>query len=94
MKICSLCRKETEIDRFFSKKSVCSKCGGDLHICLNCKFYSGSAHNKCIETKAEFQRSREKANFCDYFIFRESGHASPNKEREDAIKKLDDLFKK
>ena len=94
MKICALCRKEIETGKYFSGKSVCPKCGGDLHICLNCRFYSESSHNKCKETKAEFQRSREKANFCDYFVFAEAGAASSDSAKEEARRKLDDLFRK
>jgi len=93
MKVCSLCGKEVETDKYFSRKSSCPKCGGDLHICLNCRFYSESSHNKCIETKAEFQRSRDKANFCDYFVFRETSVPSGN-AKEDAKKRFEDLFRK
>jgi len=53
---------------------------------------SETSHNKCLEPKAEFQRSREKANFCDYFTFRESASSSSGKEN--ALKKLEELFKK
>ncbi len=94
MNICTLCRKEVEINKYFSRKSACPKCGGDLHICLNCRFYSESAHNKCIETKAEFQRVRDRANFCDYFVFKEVTSSSSDNEKETAKKKLDDLFRK
>lgn len=94
MKICVLCRREISTDKFFSRKSACPKCGGDLHICLNCTFYSETSHNKCLEPKAEFQRTRDKANFCDYFRYRESSAASPDREKEEARKKLDDLFRK
>ncbi len=94
MNICSLCGRQIEVDKYFSRKSACPKCGGDLHICMNCRFFSESAHNKCVEPKAEFQRSREKANFCDYFVFKEGGPASSDKTRQDALKKFDDLFKK
>ncbi len=95
MKACALCKKEIEVDRYLSRKATCPNCGGDLHICLNCRFYSETAHNKCLEPKSEFQRSRDRANFCDYFVFgeRTSGSAS-GKEREDALRRLDDLFKK
>jgi hypothetical protein len=94
MKICSLCEKEVRIDKYFSRKSSCPKCGGDLHICLNCRFYSETSHNKCIEPKAEFQRSRDKANFCDFFTFKESLSSSSVKEKEDAKKRFEDLFRK
>ncbi len=100
--MCALCKREIEIDKYFSRKSQCPKCGRDLHICLNCKFYSESSHNKCIEPTAEFQRARDKANFCDYFVFmedvqrrKETGRISPSgSEKEDAKKRFEDLFKK
>lgn len=94
MNICALCRKEVLLDKYFSRKSTCKDCGGDLHICLNCRFYSETAHNRCLETKAEFQRSREKANFCDFFSFREGRPAGAKDKKADALKKLDDLFRK
>ena len=93
MNICALCGKETQIDKYFSRKSTCTKCGGDIHICLNCKFYSESSHNKCLETKSEFQRTRDKTNFCDYFVFKETASSSSSGEKEDALKKLEDLFR-
>lgn len=94
MKVCALCGKKVEIDKYLSRKSTCPDCGGDLHICRNCRFYSETSHNKCLEPKAEFQRSRDRANFCDYFIFREAAAFSSGKGKEDAMRKLEDLFKK
>jgi predicted RNA-binding Zn-ribbon protein involved in translation (DUF1610 family) len=94
MKVCALCGKRVEIDKYFSRKSTCPDCGGDLHICLNCRFYSETSHNKCLEPKAEFQRSRDKANFCDYFAFREATSSFSVKEKEEAKRRLEELFKK
>jgi hypothetical protein len=94
MTVCALCGKEVAADKYFSRKSTCLKCGGDLHICLNCKFYSETSHNKCIEPKAEFQRSRDRANFCDYFTFKESAAFAPAKEKEKIKQRLEDLFRK
>jgi ribosome-binding protein aMBF1 (putative translation factor) len=92
---CSLCGKTIPEEKYFSRKSVCVSCGGDLHVCLNCKFFSESSHNKCLEPKAEFQRRRDKANFCDFFAFRpDSVKNSGENEKEEARKKLDDLFRK
>jgi len=91
---CALCKKEITIDRNLSRKATCSACGGDLHICLNCKFFSESSHNKCLEPKAEFQRTRDRANFCDFFVFLEGRPSSSAGDKEEARKKLDDLFRK
>src|SRR4030042_7019041 len=94
MKGCALCGKKVEIDKYLSRKSTCPDCGGDLHICLNCRFYSETSHNKCLEPKAEFQRSRDKANFCDYFVFKEGASSSSSAVKEEANRKLEELFKK
>jgi predicted RNA-binding Zn-ribbon protein involved in translation (DUF1610 family) len=94
MKICAFCRKEISVDKYFSRKSVCPECGADLHICLNCKFFSEKSHNKCLEPKAEYQRTRDKANFCDYFIYKETDKIVFSNKKEDAFKKLEELFKK
>ena len=94
MNTCVSCGKELETDKFFSRKSVCPKCGGDLHICLNCKFYSETAHNKCLEPKSEFQRTRDRANFCDYFSYRTGKAASEDSGKDAARKAFDDLFRK
>ncbi len=92
--ICALCGKEVEIDKYFSRKSTCPYCSGNLHICLNCRFYSEKSHNKCLEPKAEFQRVRDKANFCDYFVYGEAAASSPVSKKEEAMRRLDELFKK
>jgi rRNA maturation protein Nop10 len=95
MKTCALCSKEVEVGRTLSRKETCPHCGGDLHICLNCRFYSETSHNKCLEPKAEFQRTRDRANFCDYFQYREGGGASAGSGSDaaaEAKRKLDDLF--
>jgi hypothetical protein len=94
MKTCALCGKKIHTDKYFSRKSLCPLCGGDLHICFNCKFYSPKSHNKCHEPKADYQRVRDKANFCDYFIFRESSAAPSGTQKEETIKALEDLFRK
>ena len=93
MNVCALCNNTVVIDKYFTRKSTCPKCGGDLHICMNCRFYSPTSHNKCLEPKAEFQRNREKANFCDYFVFKKGTRNALGNEKEDARKKLDELFK-
>ncbi|KKL22824.1 hypothetical protein LCGC14_2431550, partial [marine sediment metagenome] len=52
------------------------------------------AHNKCIEPKADFQRSRDKANFCDYFQFNVGATGGGSDDSKDSAKKaFDDLFK-
>jgi hypothetical protein len=95
MGVCAFCKNDIEIDKYFSRKTSCPSCKGDLHICLNCKFYSQTSHNKCLEPKAEFQRIRDRANFCDYFVFMlGTAHGASGADKEDARKRLEALFKK
>lgn len=102
---CARCGGQLESISRASRRETCVHCGADLHICLNCRFYSEAAHNKCIETKAEHQRDRDKANFCDYFQWgggKSTGSSTGSKAdaktdakadaKADALKKLDDLF--
>jgi ribosome-binding protein aMBF1 (putative translation factor) len=94
---CALCGNEVETGKGISVKASCHHCGGDLHICLNCSFYSKTSHNNCTEPRSEKQRSRDKGNFCDWFRFKEGlsqdGSASSD-SRDDVKKKFDDLFRK
>ena len=63
-------------------------------MCKNCEFYDTSAYNECKESQAERVVDKEKANFCDYFKYRSGkpGHSGTG-AKDDALKKLDDLFK-
>ena len=78
------------------KNDKCPGCDADLHCCKNCRFFDPSVHNQCRETQAEWVRSKDSRNYCDYFeastrvdLTGKSG-ASP----DDARKKWDSLFKK
>ncbi len=57
----------TDFEAPVYRSSVCSSCGKDLKICLNCRFYSPGSHYDCRETISEPVRDKERANFCDYF---------------------------
>jgi predicted RNA-binding Zn-ribbon protein involved in translation (DUF1610 family) len=96
MKICAMCGKKVKIDEYFKRTSSCPNCGEDLHICLNCRHYSESSRHWCLEPRVELPRARDKANFCDFFRYREGGQkpsgASENKT-DDAKKNFEDLFK-
>ena len=87
---CAICHREVDIiDRVF-RREECPHCGADLHTCIQCKFYAPGHHNDCREPQAEFVSDKERANFCDYFVF------GPNSDLhlvEDAKAKLEKLFK-
>jgi hypothetical protein len=70
MPYCSHCGQELELVGRIGREEICPRCGGYLHCCLNCRFYSGRA-GRCLEPQAEEVRDRERANFCDFFVFAE-----------------------
>ena len=75
----------------------CDTCGRDLRACKNCQHYDTAAYNQCREPSAERVVDKEKANFCDYFVFcsRAGGSAGDAAtKKKDTLKSLDDLFKK
>ena len=67
MRVCHHCGRELQI---FSAKvertAGCPYCHSDLKCCLNCRLHDPGANNQCREPQAE-----EKANFCEFFEFRE-----------------------
>lgn len=94
MNRCAGCGKAVDVSGNLSRTAACPHCGSDLHSCLNCRHYSETSHNKCKEPKAEFQRTRDRANFCDFFLFREGGGPQASSgDAEKARKAFDDLFR-
>jgi hypothetical protein len=95
MIFCYSCGKAIEGWEPIGRQDICSYCRSDLHCCLNCRLYDEYAHNKCQEPSAEWVSDREKNNFCEFFVFRESGTAgSKIRQPEEARAKLEALFKK
>lgn len=91
--ICHACGGETELIDKVKRSDTCEHCGVDLHCCKNCKFWDPMVHNECRESTTAWEPDKEKANFCSYFIARE-GEAVEEEDRNDALSKLDALFKK
>jgi len=95
MKVCHACTKELALGREIGRRDECPYCHADLACCLNCKFHDRSAPKQCREPIAELVREKDKANYCDFFQFKETTAGAPVKDGETASRKaLDDLFKK
>ena len=95
MMICFFCKKEIEIEDKVGRSDTCPHCRSDLHCCFNCRFYDEKASNQCREPQVERVTDKDKANFCEYFTFRDSSSSSSQEEeRRKAKEKLDALFKK
>ena len=95
MKRCQACSKELSIERKVGRSETCPHCGADLHVCLNCSFYSPGAYNDCREPQAERVVDKKRSNFCDYFSYTdEAARKAQDTKKEDARSRLNDLFKK
>ena len=66
-----------------TRESVCSICHNDIRVCLNCKFYEEGAHWDCRENIPEQVIIKDRANFCEYFVYVDR----INKKYQDKIKK-------
>jgi hypothetical protein len=95
MRSCHSCKKELSLGREIGRRDECPFCGADLHCCLNCKFYDPHAPKQCREPQAELVRVKDKANFCDFFVFAEGRAGADSGAGADKTRKaLDDLFRK
>jgi hypothetical protein len=65
--VCANCKTEMQFAGQIGRREECSKCGNDLHACVNCIHYSKNAYNECKETQADVVKEKDRANFCDYF---------------------------
>ncbi|HZT72377.1 MAG TPA: hypothetical protein VE996_01870 [Terriglobales bacterium] len=80
-----------------STRDTCPGCDADLHVCRNCRHFDPTAHNECREDQAEWVRTKDRNNYCDYFSpVTVVGGATRGKTSapEDAKKKFDQLFGK
>lgn len=94
MKVCHACKKELEIGRSVGRRDTCPGCKADLTCCLNCAFYDRHASRQCREPMSENVKIKERANFCDYFRFAETGDADGKAKDDAARKALEALFGK
>jgi hypothetical protein len=98
MHACHFCGTVVENPREVYRSSSCPKCGKDLKICLNCRFYSPGAHWDCAESIDELVKDKDRANFCTFFSFRvtqketPAGGPAPSDAKQQAKRKLDKLF--
>ncbi len=97
MRVCYFCKARIDDKIQIYRNSECPNCGKDLKICYNCKYYSKGAHWDCLETIGEPVREKDRANFCEYFRFKEVsepsrtglGQATDKKKKaEERIRKL------
>jgi hypothetical protein len=100
MKLCHHCGREVTSLSAVQRTDSCTSCHSDLKCCLNCRFFDPGANNQCREPQAEWQTEKAKANFCEYFEYRETssvgrpGQGGALSDRASARARFDSLFKK
>ena len=93
MKACHFCGRELPEGERVYRSSTCAGCGKDLKICRNCRFYSAGAHWDCLETIHDPVADKERANFCEFFQFRETRGPGGSPSAEGSKKARDELRK-
>jgi len=81
------------------RRDACPTCSAELRSCRHCRFYDPTAYNACHEPQAERVLDKERANFCDYFVFASGARGAteapgPASSGAAARAKLDALFRK
>jgi hypothetical protein len=93
MRVCALCGHALDDALEVFRATSCPSCDGDLKICLNCRFYKQGVHWDCLETIPEPVAEKDRANFCEYFRFRQGGGAgAPADKRNGARDDFRKLF--
>jgi hypothetical protein len=94
MKRCHACGGEVAPPDPVGRKDACPHCRAELRCCLNCRVHEPAAYNECRESQADRVLEKDRANFCEYFHFREGragGASTPASSTRDT---LDSLFRK
>ncbi|MEK6759542.1 MAG: hypothetical protein AABY51_07210 [Deltaproteobacteria bacterium] len=95
MKRCFSCKRPVVSEARPGRSEACDSCGASLKVCLNCAFYEPASAGACREPSAERAVEKEKANFCEFFVFSdfEGGNEAGTDKNPDQLAALKALFK-
>ncbi len=94
MRACFQCGQEITADRTILREDECPHCSSDLHCCRNCRFYDPAVSNQCGEPQADWVTVKDKANFCEYFVFADSsGPRAAPRDATSARERFNRLFR-
>lgn len=80
--------------RRVARLAECPQCHAELHVCRACVFYDTRVARQCRETVAEEVKDKVRANFCDYFQYREDAYTPGDDSAAEAARRaLEDLFR-
>ena len=91
---CHHCGGEVQLLAAVQRTDSCSSCYSDLKCCLNCTFHDPGRNNQCAEPAAEWVPDKSKANFCEFFTFKNRAAAPGASAKAGARSAFDGLFKK
>lgn len=74
-----------------SRREECSSCASDQHVCKMCGHFDANTLVQCSEERAEPPGDKEAANFCDYFMLRNT-QLGEGAEQDKARQQLNELF--
>lgn len=90
---CFACGAELQLASQVGRRDECGSCGADVHVCRNCVHYDPKVYNECLEPQAEVVHEKDRANFCDYFLFNHKGLGASS-AKENLLSAAEALFKK
>ena len=94
MRACFQCGEEIAADQMILREDECPHCSSDLHCCRNCRFYDPAVSNQCREPQAEWVTEKDKANFCEFFVFSDStGPRAAARKAPSARERFNRLFR-
>ncbi len=72
-----------------SRRAECRQCRAELHVCRLCCYYDPRVAEACREERAEFVKTKDRSNFCDYFSPRPEAYQprdiAPQRAAEQAL---------
>ena len=77
-----------------TRSLLCPHCRRELKVCLNCKSYKKDAHWDCEESISEQVTDKERANFCDYFVYAPKINKEKQEKNQKAKTEAKDNFLK
>lgn len=76
-----------------SRHEYCPSCAEAVHCCRMCALYAPTRPDQCLEERTEPPTDKTAANFCEFFVLRETSPAEAAPQGDAAARaRLDALF--
>ena len=94
MRACFQCGQEIAADKRILREDECPHCSSDLRTCRNCRFFDPAVSNQCREPQADWVAEKDKANFCEFFVFADgTGPRAPARDASSGRERFNKLFR-